>query len=70
MFYTLFIYFLFMIILGVSFVSVSLKHSTEKDWHSTLEAVIQKFAIMTIRMNRQINDQQFSHQTKRSLVFE
>ena len=55
---------------GSFFRFVFLKHSTEKDWHSTIEVVINKFAIMTIRLNRQINDQQCSHQTKRPLVFE
>ena len=35
-----------------------------------MEAVIHKFAIMTIRLNRQINYQQCNHQTKRPPIFE
>ena len=38
--------------MGVSFVSVFLKQRTEKDWHSTTEAVINKFAnCVLIKMN-------------------
>ena len=46
------------------------KMSENSGRHSTMEAVIHKFAIMTIRLNRQINYQQCSHQTKRPPIVE
>ena len=46
------------------------KMNEDSGRHSTMEAVIHKFATMTIRLNRQINYQQCSHQTKRPPIFE